>query len=81
MLDNAVYGEISGKVSAADFSSEMHRSIFRQIETLIGNGLPADVVSVFEALREVPLEYIGTIASNTPSAGRVKHYADLLKMK
>ena len=50
LLDNEAADRVGDVVGDADFYSEAHRLIHRQIVRLIGEGQPADVVTVSEAL-------------------------------
>ena len=83
MLDNEAADRIGDVVAAGDFYSDAHRVIHRQIVQLIGEGKPADVVTVSESLASAQkldyvggLAYLGALAQNVPTAANIRHYAE-----
>lgn len=86
MLDNEAADRIGDVVTAEDFYSDAHRIVYRHIVQLIGDGKPADVVTVSEALASAQkldyvggLAYLGALAQNVPTAANVRHYADIVR--
>lgn len=86
LLDNGAWERMGDQISDADFYRDEHRRIYRQITRLIDQGKPADVVTVAEALdaageseRTGGLAYLGELAANTPSAGNIKRYAEIVR--
>ena len=86
MLDNDAADRIGDVVSAEDFYSDAHRVIYRSIVELIGDGKPADVVTVSEALSSAQrldyvggLAYLGALAQNVPTAANIRHYANIVR--
>ncbi|HMA30632.1 MAG TPA: replicative DNA helicase, partial [Casimicrobiaceae bacterium] len=86
LLDNEAADRIGDVVSAADFYSDAHRVIHRHITQLIGDGKPADVVTVSEALASAQkldyvggLAYLGALAQNVPTAANIRHYANIVR--
>jgi len=86
MLDNDAADRIGDVVSAEDFYSDAHRVIYRNIVQLIGDGKPADVVTVSEALASTQkldyiggLAYLGALAQNVPTAANIRHYANIVR--
>ena len=60
--------------------------IYRHIVQLIGDGKPADVVTVSEALASAQkldyvggLAYLGALAQNMPTAANIRHYAEIVR--
>ncbi|MGA8031360.1 MAG: DnaB-like helicase N-terminal domain-containing protein, partial [Casimicrobiaceae bacterium] len=86
LLDNEAADRIGDVVSAADFYSDAHRVIHRHITQLIGDGKPADVVTVSGALASAQkldyvggLAYLGALAQNVPTAANIRHYANIVR--
>ena len=88
MLDQNAFERIVGKVTASDFYTAGHRVIFAAIQYLNAQGEPVDVITVAEALHDAGedercggLAYLGELASNTPSASNILHYAEVVREK
>ncbi|HSU42767.1 MAG TPA: replicative DNA helicase [Casimicrobiaceae bacterium] len=86
MLDNEAADKIGDVLGADDFYSDAHRIIYRHIVHLIGDGKPADVVTVSEALASSQkldyvggLAYLGALAQNVPTAANIRHYANIVR--
>ena len=86
MLDNEAADKIGDVVAAEDFYSDAHRIVYRHIAQLIGDGKPADVVTVSEALASTQkldyvggLAYLGALAQNVPTAANIRHYANIVR--
>jgi replicative DNA helicase len=86
LLDNDAADRIGDVLSGEDFYSEAHRLIYRHIVQLIGEGKPADVVTVSEALASVQkldyaggLAYLGALVQNVPTAANIRHYAGIVR--
>ena len=86
MLDNEAADRIGDVLGAEDFYSDGHRIIYRHITQLIGEGKPADVVTVSEALGSTQkldyvggLAYLGALAQNVPTAANIRHYANIVR--
>lgn len=83
LLDSAALGLISGLVTAADFYSHAHKTIFGAISSLVSAGQAVDVVTVFEQLDgEVSdwggLQYLNSLAQSVPSAANIRRYAEIV---
>jgi replicative DNA helicase len=86
MLDNAAWEKVADLVSDSDFYRKDHRLIFAAIARLAEDGQPCDVVTVSELLGNrnelAPaggLEYLATLANETPGAANVVAYARILR--
>ncbi|MGB6450710.1 MAG: replicative DNA helicase [Steroidobacteraceae bacterium] len=87
LLDSAhAWPAIEGKIAAADFHRPDHRLIFGALEQLGRERRAADLVTVDELLeRREELAgaggyaYLATLARETPSAGNVEHYAQIVR--
>lgn len=86
LLDNDAADRIGDVVATDDFYSDVHRVIHRQITQLIGEGKPADVVTVCESLASAQrldyaggLAYLGALAQNVPTAANIRHYANIVR--
>lgn len=86
MLDNAAWEKVADIVSDGDFYRKDHRLIFKAIAVLAEEGHPCDVVTVSEFLDNRDelasaggLEYLATLANETPGAANAKAYANILR--
>ncbi|HCF2190982.1 TPA: replicative DNA helicase, partial [Pseudomonas aeruginosa] len=71
MLDNAAWDIVGDHLQKEDFFRHEHRLIFTAISELAAKDAPFDVVTVSEAIEDLPeaggLAYLGQLADNTPS--------------
>ncbi len=86
MLDRDAWDKIADVVAAEDFYRKDHRVIFAAIAALCADGNPSDVVTVSEYLdsrseleQAGGLEYLATLANETPGAANARAYANILK--
>jgi replicative DNA helicase len=86
MLDNVAWDKVADLVTDDDFYRKDHRLIFRAIAELADNSNPCDVVTVSEFLENRGelaagggLEYLATLANETPGAANVVAYARILR--
>ena len=86
MLDRNAWDKVADLVAASDFYRKDHRLIFAGIAELVENNDPCDVVTVSELLDNrgelTPsggLEYLATLANETPGAANVRAYARILR--
>ncbi|MGN5479640.1 replicative DNA helicase [Cupriavidus basilensis] len=82
LLDNAALDRLAG-LRSADFYAHDHREVFRAIIALIASNRPADTVTVWESMggprSPVALDYLGTLATSTPSSSNAAHYARIVR--
>jgi len=86
MLDNSSWDTVSERLVADDFYRHEHRLTFNAMSELAESAQPLDVVTLSEALeRRDQLEsvgglaYLAELARNTPSAGNIRAYADIVR--
>ena len=86
MLDAEAWDKVSEAVVREDFYSRSHRMIFEAMAKLVESGQPLDLVTVTEQLElEDQLDdaggfaYISEITKNTPSAGNIVSYAEIVR--
>ncbi len=86
MIDNTTWDQVADLVSEGDFYRKDHRLIFRAIAMLAEEAQPFDAVTIAEWLgnhNELDnaggLAYLGTLASNTPTAANIKAYAGIVR--
>jgi len=86
MQDNAAWDKVADLIVASDFYRKDHRLIFAAISQLAEDGHPCDVVTVSEYLgnrNELDgaggLEYLATLANETPGAANARAYAKILR--
>lgn len=86
MLDKLAIDKVADVVSAADFYRKDHRVVFSAIMRLAEQGEPCDVVTVSEHLENRAeldaaggLEYLATLANETPGAANARAYANIVR--
>ncbi|WP_245588289.1 replicative DNA helicase [Brackiella oedipodis] len=86
LLDNLAFELVSDILLEDDFYRQDHRLIWRHIQNLIKIERPADVLTVSDAARLSGdyedcggLDYLNSLAHNTPSAANIKSYADIVR--
>ena len=86
LLDNRTWNDIADRLAEKDFYRADHQLIWRGICDLIGAGRPCDFVTLTEHLRARSqledaggLVYLGSLATDTPSAANVTAYADIVR--
>ena len=85
MLDAHAWDKVADVVTAEDLYRKDHRLIFTAIANLVEGGSPCDVVTVSEFLDKRGdleaaggLEYLATLANETPGAANARAYARIL---
>jgi replicative DNA helicase len=86
MLDHSAWDKVADLVVASDFYRKDHRLIFSAINDLAEGGSPCDVVTISEYLASHNdleaaggLEYLATLANETPGSANVRAYATILR--
>jgi replicative DNA helicase len=86
MLDNQAFERVADILREDNFYRHDHRLIWQQISRLIERNQPADVVTVYEALRTAGkaeeaggLQYLNALAQETPSAANVRRYGEIVR--
>src|SRR5829696_1264683 len=87
LSDRALYGlVVEDGLRADDFYREQHRRIYKAMLDLYGANEPVDILTVTERLRQHgTLEEAGgeagvhALAGTVPSAGNVRHYAQIVR--
>jgi len=85
MLDAQAWDKVADVITAEDLYRKDHRLIFAAIANLVEAGSPCDVVTVSEFLDKRGeleaaggLEYLATLANETPGAANARAYARIL---
>jgi replicative DNA helicase len=86
MLDHQSWDKIADVVTESDFYRKDHRLIFAAIANLAEDANPCDVVTVSEWLDNRSelesaggLEYLASLANETPGAANARSYAKILR--
>ena len=86
MLDNQAWDKVADIIVDSDFYRKDHRIIFAGIAALADDSKPCDVVTVSEYLDNRGelesaggLEYLATLANETPGAANARAYAKILR--
>lgn len=81
LLDNEAIDRIGG-LRIEHFYSSDHRAIFSEIKSQISLGKPADVISVFDAMRDRImdcLQYLHALSQSTPSSANIARHAEIVR--
>ncbi|HET8986776.1 MAG TPA: replicative DNA helicase, partial [Trueperaceae bacterium] len=88
LLDNDVYANLEGTITADHFYKEAHRKIFRAIERLHRRGDPMDLVMLTDELRTSgeldgvgSVNYLIGLADSVPTAAYADNYARVVTEK
>ena len=88
LLDNDVYANLEGTITAEHFYKEAHRKIFKAMERLHSRGDPMDLVMLTDELRTSgELEGVGSVnyliglADSVPTAAYADNYARIVTEK
>ncbi len=86
MLDKTAWDKIADVITETDFYRKDHRLIFSAIASLAEDANPCDVVTVSECLDNRSeldsaggLEYLASLANETPGAANARSYAKILR--
>ncbi|MEO0998659.1 MAG: replicative DNA helicase, partial [Pseudomonadota bacterium] len=86
MLDGAAWDKVADVLAESDFYRRDHQLIFAAIGALVDQREPCDAVTVSEFLdnrgeltKAGGLEYLATLANETPGAANVRAYAKILR--
>jgi len=85
LIDNTAWDRLGGVLTDKDFYRPEHALIFKAIQRLIGDNHPADVITVHDAVKAeqggdlVGIDYLNSLAQNTPSAANIKGYTDIVR--
>ncbi|MBA4501444.1 replicative DNA helicase [Marinobacterium marinum] len=86
MLDNNAWDTVSEVLLEDQFYRPTHRMIFRTMQKLIDDARPIDVVTLSEELDRTAeleqaggLEYLVSLARNTPSTSNIRAYSEIVR--
>jgi replicative DNA helicase len=86
LIDRNAWDQVADAIRSEDFYRPDHRLIFEAVASLVVAGQPADVVTVSEQLERRGqltdaggLAYLGTLASETPTAANARTYAHIVR--
>nr|WP_088524922.1 replicative DNA helicase [Polynucleobacter campilacus] len=85
LIDNTAWDRLGGVLSDIDFYRPEHALIYKVITRLVGDNHPADVITVHDAIKSeqggdlVSVDYLNSLAQNTPSSANIKGYADIVR--
>ena len=85
LIDNTAWDRLGGVLTDKDFYRPEHALIYKVIQRLIGDNHPADVITVHDAIKSeqggdlVSVDYLNSLAQNTPSAANIKGYGDIVR--
>ena len=86
LLENGAWERVGDLLVDSDFYRYEHRLVFSALSALINLSKPADVITVFEHLKnqgkaeEVGgLTYLNSLAQYVPSASNIRRYAEIVR--
>jgi len=86
LLDNLAWDRAADLLTEVDYYRYEHRLIHGAIGRLVGDGKPADVITVFEVLQAQGkaedcggLAYLNALAQSVPSAANIRRYAEIVR--
>ena len=85
LIDNTAWDRLGGVLNDKDFYRPEHALIYKVITRLVGDNQPADVITVHDAIKSeqggdlVSVDYLNSLAQNTPSSANIKGYADIVR--
>jgi replicative DNA helicase len=86
LLDNGAWERVGDLLIESDFYRYEHRLVFSAVSALINQSKPADVITVFEHLKNQGkademggLAYLNSLAQYVPSASNIRRYAEIVR--
>lgn len=86
MLDNERWDTVSERVTSNDFYSRPHRIVFSEMQWLLEQNKPIDLITLSESLEQKGeldnvggFAYLAELSKNTPSAANINAYADIVR--
>ncbi|MEX2367094.1 MAG: replicative DNA helicase [Pseudohongiellaceae bacterium] len=84
--DNSAWDDVAEVIMADDFYRKEHRLIFEAMHRLANDSNPMDIVTISEALDSTAeldnaggLDYLGELATNTPSTANILAYGRIIR--
>ncbi|MCH8269392.1 MAG: replicative DNA helicase [Acidobacteria bacterium] len=88
LMNNALFSQVDGIISAEDFSLDSHRKMYLRIEQMLEDHRPADLATLAEELahhRELEAiggaTFISSLTDGMPKLENIRHYAKIVKDK
>jgi replicative DNA helicase len=87
LLDNGAWDRVGDLLTETDFYRHEHQTVFAVIAALVNANKPADVITVFQRLRDqgkaeaVGLVYLNGLAQHVVSAANMRRYAEIVREK
>ncbi len=86
LLDNDSWEKVEGLLTYQDFFHKKHQTIFQQIQHLVHQEMPFDIVTLSDTLSQANLldqagglSYLADLAQNTPTVANITAYAEIVK--
>lgn len=86
MLDNERWDNVAERVGKNDFYSRPHRLIFSEMQRLLEQNKPIDLITLSESLEQKGeldnvggFAYLAELSKNTPSAANINAYAEIVR--
>ena len=88
LIDNEAFDRVAGEVAVADFYVERHARLYAAVSALSERGLPMDVVTVADRLKQSReldrvggVAYLAELTEKVPTAANIEHYARIVREK
>lgn len=88
LLANEKWDEINAILTESNFYLSVHKVIFSAIQSLCEKNIPADIITIEQAIKDKDqsllehiggLAYLAELAKNTPTASGIVTYADIVR--
>lgn len=84
LIDKEASRKATSLLSSSDFYMEEHALIFKAIKDLVGEGVPPDIVSVANKLKDNlksvgGITYLSRLAEAVPNTANVEYYGQIVK--
>lgn len=85
LLDNRLFDVVGGMLNERDFFRQQHQEVYSAIVAQLTAGRPADVVTVWEAIKStgnmsnVQLADVHELTQYTPSVATIRRYAEIIR--
>lgn len=77
LLNNECFAQIEGVMAPGDFYVLEHREIYSTVCAILGRGMPADVITVYERGQH-DMTYLNALVQSVASARHAQRYAEIV---
>lgn len=85
LLDGSAFSKVCDLITEQDFFNHAHRLTFAAISSLVAEGKPVDLLTVFERLQSLGAEeeagglvYLNALSASVPNAANIRRYSEII---